>query len=297
MKKILFSLFALLLMGSTGMVKAQSVTGQLGSTSTTHNDQFFTGKAVTVDLSTGGTVKLTATSGYGGVTEYDVSGSALTLSLSDAAVEPVQVICPDESKPAYNVGSHVASNNLNFTGIEQNMKAYVATAVNGSKGTVTLAEAAAIKSGDAFVMRAEEKGWYCIPVGGSAEYTKNEFKGNATESTAVTAGNTYYALHKSGVFAKVNTASVTSVPAGRTYLEIAGLTGSQSLAFVFGDDDATAIDNVNADDNDNLNVNVLRQGSGEQSSEPVPVNISGQRVGKGYKGIVIVGGRKIMLNN
>ena len=294
MKKILFSLFALLLMGSTGMVKAQSVTGQLGSTSTTHNDQFFTGKAVTVDLSTGGTVKLTATSGYGGVTEYDVSGSALTLSLSDAAVEPVQVICPDESKPAYNVGSHVASNNLNFTGIEQNMKAYVATAVNGSKGTVTLAEAAAIKSGDAFVMRAEEKGWYCIPVGGSAEYTKNEFKGNATESTAVTAGNTYYALHKSGAFAKINTASVSAVPAGRSYLEVTG-NGTQSLAFVFGDDDATAIDNVNADDN--LNVNVLRQGSGEQSSEPVPVNISGQRVSKGYKGIVIVNGKKIMLNN
>ena len=295
MKKTLLILFALMLMGSMGMVKAQSVTGEQGGAAT-HNDQFFTGKAVTVDLSTGGTVKLTATSGYGGEKQYDVSGSALTLSLSDAAVEPVQVICPDESKPAYNVGSHVASNNLNFTGIEQNMKAYVATAVNGSKGTVTLAEATAIKSGDAFVMRAEEKGWYCIPQGGSAAYEINEFKGNATESTAVTAGNTYYALHKSGVFAKVNTASVTSVPAGRTYLEIAGLTGSQSLAFVF-DGEETAIDAVNADDNDNLNVNVLRQGSGEQSSEPVPVNISGQRVGKGYKGIVIVGGRKIMLND
>ena len=282
MKKILSSLFVLLLLGSMGAVKAQSVTGEQGGAAT-HNDQFFTGKAVTVDLSTGGTVKLTATSGYGGVTEYDVSGSALTLSLSDAAVEPVQVICPDESKPAYNVGSHVAASDLDFTGIEQNMKAYVATAVNGSKGTVTLAEAAAIKSGDAFVMRAEEKGWYCIPQGGSAAYELNEFKGNATEATALDAGNTYYALHKSGVFAKVNTASVTSIPAGRTYLEIAGLTGSQSLAFVF-DGEETAIDAVNADDNDNLNVNV-------------PVNISGQRVSKGYKGIVIVGGRKIMLND
>ena len=295
MKKTLLSLLALMLMGSTGAVKAQSVTGQLGSASTTHNDQFFTGKAVTVDLSTGGTVKLTATSGYGGVTEYDVSGSALTLSLSDAAVEPVQLICPDESKPAYNVGSHVAASDLNFTGIEQNMKAYVATKVDADKGTATLAEVAAIQSGDAFVMRAEEKGWYCIPQGGSAAYEVNEFKGNATEATALDAGKTYYALHKSGVFAKVNAASVTSIPAGRTYLEIAGSAGSQSLALVFGDDDATAIDNVNADDNDNLNVNVLRQGSGEQSSEPV--NISGQRVGKGYKGIVIVGGRKIMLND
>ena len=282
MKKILSSLFVLLLLGSMGAVKAQSVTGEQGGAAT-HNDQFFTGKAVTVDLSTGGTVKLTATSGYGGVTEYDVSGSALTLSLSDAAVEPVQVICPDESKPAYNVGSHVAASDLDFTGIEQNMKAYVATAVNGSKGTVTLAEAAAIKSGDAFVMRAEEKGWYCIPQGGSAAYELNEFKGNATEATALDAGNTYYALHKSGVFAKVNTASVTSIPAGRTYLEIAGLTGSQSLVLLF-DGEETAIDAVNADDNDNLNVNV-------------PVNISGQRVSKGYKGIVIVGGRKIMLND
>lgn len=286
MKKTLLSLLALMLMGSTGAVKAQSVTGQLGSASTTHNDQFFTGKAVTVDLSTGGTVKLTATSGYGGEKQYDISGSALTLSLSNAAVEPVQVICPDESKPTYNVGSHVASSSLDFSGIEQNMTAYVATEVDADKGTLTLAKATAIKSGDAFVMRADEKGWYCIPQGGSAAYEVNEFKGNATEATALDAGKTYYALHKSGVFAKVNTASVTSIPAGRTYLEIAGLTGSQSLAFVFGDDDATAIDNVNADDNNNLNVNV-----------PVPVNISGQRVNSSYKGIVIVGGRKIMLNN
>ncbi|MBO5587083.1 MAG: hypothetical protein J5914_05295, partial [Prevotella sp.] len=75
---------------------------------------------------------------------------------------------------------------------------------------------------------------------------------------------------------------------GRTYLEIAGLTGSQSLAFVFGDDDATAIDNVNADDNDNLNVNANLNNA---------YNLSGQRVNSSYKGIVIVGGRKIMLND
>ena len=285
MKKTLLSLFALMLMGSMGMVKAQSVTGQLGSASTTHNDQFFTGKAVTVDLSTGGIVKLTATSGCGGEKQYDVSGSALTLSLSDAAVEPVQVICPDESKPAYNVGSHVAASDLDFSGTEQNMTAYVATAVDADKGTLTLAKATAIKSGDAFVMRADEKGWYCIPQGGSAAYEVNEFKGNATQATTLESGKTYYALHKSGVFAKVNTASVTSIPAGRTYLEVTG-NGTQSLAFVFGEDNATALDNVNADDNADANLNVNNA-----------YNLSGQRVGKGYKGIVIVGGRKIMLNN
>ena len=294
MKKTLLSLLALMLMGSTGAVKAQSVTGQLGSASTTHNDQFFTGKAVTVDLSTGGTVKLTATSGYGGVTEYDVSGSALTLSLSDAAVEPVQLICPDESKPAYNVGSHVAASDLNFTGIEQNMKAYVATKVDADKGTATLAEAAAIKSGDAFVMRAEEKGWYCIPQGGSAAYEVNEFKGNATEATALDAGKTYYALHKSGVFAKVNAASVTSIPAGRTYLEIAGSAGSQSLAPLF-DGEATGIETVHSSTPSNSpqggELPLLGRGLGRG------FNLSGQRVGKGYKGIVIVGGRKIMLND
>ena len=287
MKKTLLILFALMLMGSMGMVKAQSVTGQLGSASTTHNDQFFTGKAVTVDLSTGGIVKLTATSGYGGEKQYDVSGSALTLSLSDAAVEPVQVICPDESKPAYNVGSHVAASDLDFTGIEQNMTAYVATAVDADKGTLTLAKATAIKSGDAFVMRADEKGWYCIPQGGSQASYTNLFKGNATQATTLESGKTYYALHKSGAFAKINTASVTSVPAGRTYLEVTG-NGTQSLAFVFGEDNATAIDNVNADDNADANLNV---------NVPVPVNISGQRVNSSYKGIVIVGGRKIMLND
>ena len=157
--------------------------------------------------------------------------------------------------------------------------------VNGSKGTVTLAEATAIKSGDAFVMRAEEKGWYCIPQGGSAAYAVNEFKGNATEATALDAGKTYYALHKSGVFAKVNTASVTSIPAGRTYLEIAGLTGSQSLVLLF-DGEATGIEAVHS-----AQSTVHSFGSGKA------YNLSGQRVNSSYKGIVIVGGRKIMLND
>ena len=286
MKKTLLSLLALMLMGSTGAVKAQSVTGQLGSASTTHNDQFFTGKAVTVDLSTGGTVKLTATSGYGGEKQYDVSGSALALSLSDAAVEPVQVINPEGADATYNVGSHVAASDLDFTGTEQNMTAYVATEVDADKGTVKLAKATAIKIGDAFVMRADEKGWYCIPQGGSADYDANLFKGNATEATALDAGKTYYALHKSGVFAKVNAASVTSIPAGRAYLEVTG-NGTQSLAFIFGEDEATAIEAVQEFKSSNV----------QKFNADNAYNLSGQRVSEGYKGIVIVNGKKIMLNN
>lgn len=282
MRKILLSLFALLLVGSMGMVKAQSVTGALNGGGTTHNDQFFTGKAVTVDLSTGGTVRLAATSGYGGEKEYDITGSALTLELSNAAVEPVQVVHPDGTDDTYNVGSHVAVSDLDFDGMEQNMKAYVATAIDGGQGTVTLAESAAIASGDAFVMRAEEKGWYCIPLGGSAIYATNLFKGNATQSTPLENTKTYYALHRSGVFAKINTASVSSVPAGRAFLEIGGTASARSLSLVF-DGDPTAIESVSA--------------KAAPTIDAPTYNIAGQRVNTRYRGLVVVNGKKIMNNN
>jgi len=192
---------------------------------------------------------------------------------------------PEGAAATYNVGSHVASKRLDFSSPEQNMTAYVATEVDADKGTVTLAKATAIKSGDAFVMRADEKGWYCIPVGGSQASYTNLFKGNATQATPL-GSNTYYALHKSGVFAKVNAASVTSVPAGRTYLEIAGLTGSQSLVLLF-DGEETALEAVQEFKSSNV----------QEFNADNAYNLSGQRVGEGYKGIVIVGGRKIMLND
>ena len=278
-------LLALLLVGSMAMLKAQSVKGGLGSLSPTHNDQFFIGKTVTVDLSTGGIVKLTATPDYGGEKEYDISASALTLDLSDEAVEPIKVICPDESKPKYNVGTHVAGSALNFSNTEQNMKAYVATAVDGINGTITLAETEAIKNGDSFVIRADEAGWYCIPIGGSANYETNLFKGNAKAATSLNPANTYYALHKSGKFAKVNTASVLSVPAGRAYLEITGSALANFLEFVF-DGETTAIESV---------FNTAKPAA-EAIVDAPAYNLAGQRVSTKSKGIIIIKGKKFMYN-
>lgn len=275
-------LLALLLVGSMGMVKAQSVVGELGSESPTHNDQFFTGKAVTVDLSTAGKVKLAATSDYGGEKEYDISTSALTLELSDASVEPIELKCPDPSNPTYNIASHVAVNALNFSSIEQNLEAYIATAVDGTNGTITLAKTAAIKSGDAFVMRADEAGWYCIPIGGSADYETNLFKGSATEATPLNAANTYYALHKSGSFAKV---TASSVPAGKAYLELTGSAPARSLMFVF-DGEAAAIESVFA----------TAEPATEALADAPAYNLAGQRVSADSKGLVIIKGKKFMNN-
>ncbi len=53
--------------------------------------------------------------------------------------------------------------------------------------------------------------------------------------------------------------------------------------YILGMEIPTGIVNVNANDNQNVNVNV-----------PVPVNIAGQKVGKDFKGIVIVNGEKII---
>ena len=66
----------------------------------------------------------------------------------------------------------------------------------------------------------------------------------------------------------------------RAYFVLKGeALNAQSFALDFGEGEATAIEAVNANDNANLNV---------------PVNICGQRIGSGYKGIVIMNGKKVI---
>ena len=256
------------------------MTGVSEGTASTHNDQFFTGKAVTVDLSTGGSVKLKAATGYGGEKVYDVTGSALRLHLSNTAVEPVQVINMDPYDPTYNLGTHVAANNLDFSNVEQNMGAYVAEEVDAEFGAVNLGETRAVAAGDAFVMLADEPGWYCIPVGGNATYTVNKLKGNLTQSTSLDNTKTYYALHKNGEFVKLDAQSVASIPAGTAYIEIAGATQAGSLWPMF----MPMVTGINA---------VASDKSGAANYAPA-YNMAGQRVGAKYKGLIIVNGKKYM---
>ena len=104
---------------------------------------------------------------------------------------------------------------------------------------------------------------------------------------AATDGDYTNFMLKSGEFIKIADAPTTSkMPANKAYLQILTATlpasgDSRSITLVW-DDETTSIYNLNVNDNLNFDQNAPRY------------NMSGQRVGKDYKGIVIVNGKKVV---
>ena len=75
------------------------------------------------------------------------------------------------------------------------------------------------------------------------------------------------------------------VKANRAYLHILKSslpTGAKSIALAW-DGETTGIANLNVDANDNFDANAPMY------------NLAGQRVGKSYKGIVVVNGKKVLI--
>ncbi|MBO7138775.1 MAG: hypothetical protein J6V92_09975, partial [Bacteroidaceae bacterium] len=97
----------------------------------------------------------------------------------------------------------------------------------------------------------------------------------ASDGTVVGAPNIYALANKDKGVGFYPVASTVTIPAGKAYLEIE----SKAKAFyALFEDDATAIENVN--DNDNLNETIY--------------NLAGQRINKAQKGVNIINGRKVL---
>ena len=96
---------------------------------------------------------------------------------------------------------------------------------------------------------------------------------------------TYYILTKKNDnvgFYKVNTTSGNSMGANTAYLEVDGIITLARDFFVL-EGETTGIANLNVNDNANFN------------ADAPMYNLAGQRVGKNYKGVVIVNGKKMIL--
>ena len=246
-------LLPLLLLGCIGMAQAQttSVSEQGGAIG--HEDQFFVGEQVQVTF--GESKAIFTPTYYGSNTNadaaqtYTVSETDTPVTFSNVVVEPVQVKNPTgmESKSTYNVGAFVSTYDLDFRQAVdysgKSLHAYVAT--GNTDKAITLAIQDQIKAGDAFVVRADDKGWYCVPKATTAPsaYT-NKFTGSATTRLSTsTYTNDIYALSTNGGFAKVNKTKVTEIPIRKAIYEWEGSgAGTSSLALDF--DAATAIDAV-----------------------------------------------------
>ncbi|MBQ7461095.1 MAG: Ig-like domain-containing protein [Bacteroidaceae bacterium] len=164
----------------------------------------------------------------------------------------------------------VAPVDVNFTGAD--VTANAATVVDDKY--VLLAPVTTVPAGTAVIVKAEE-GSYTVPA------TTDAVLGAANELIAatadVTADGTQYILAKQDETAGFKKAIVnTTIPAGKGYLVLSG--APVKAFYPFFDEDATGIENLNA--NDNLN--------------EVIYNVAGQRMSKTLKGINIINGKKVL---
>ena len=236
-------LLSLLLMGSIGMVKAQTVEIAPNGNDATHSEVLCTGGTVTFTFDG---AKVTATSDYGATTEFTSTETATNFSFGETAVETMQLRTPEGFD--YAVGSYVATGNLYFAGVKGNstvgdvIRPY--TASGCSTSAISLAGTDIINAGDAFVMSGEA-GWYCVPVtSNTASYTTNKFLGSTTETK--TADGTQYALSNEGTFKKVQ--SGLTIPAKRAYfVPEAASQAARAMSLTLDFDGTTTIKNIETD--------------------------------------------------
>lgn len=159
-----------------------------------------------------------------------------------------------------------------------------ATSVHYEKVSTASANTGLILNGDNTEART-----YYIPVkNNAASHNDNLLKGTAYEAKTISseeaATNKFLAFgKKSGQigFVKVGSNGYT-VPTGKAYLELTSALAARDLSFIGlpGDNgETTSIEKLNVSQFDN--------------NAPV-YNLSGQRVGNSYKGIVIINGKKVV---
>ena len=169
---------------------------------------------------------------------------------------------------------------LDFSSLSEDLTAYTATC---SESTVTLTKVNNVPASTGVVLKGAAN-TYNIPVIASSETAKGHLLGSATEATAYDAytGYTLYMLKMVGENAQFVPMKSGSLAAGKAYLKIASGNSSlaRSLNVVFADE-ATGIQTV--------------------QSEGVAVdgyyNLSGQRVSQPTKGLYIVNGKKVLVND
>ena len=166
---------------------------------------------------------------------------------------------------------------LDFSTAPSGMKAYIITGVAENGYTLLTEEVTGVVAPATGLLITAAEGTYILypaEADSYADLSANKLVG-VTQATAAPVGS-YLLQNQSKLgFYQVEEGTSVTIPAGRAYLP-AGFAASGAKGFVFDDDDATGISNVN----DNLNLNIY--------------NLAGQRLQKVQKGINIINGKKIL---
>ena len=172
--------------------------------------------------------------------------------------------------------------------VPEGLTAHYCKTYNSEAGTVSVANIdGAVPANTGVLLRGTPGETYTLTGTNSeaATVTDNALVAVTEETSIAQESGDYVNFGLSGgVFKKVNVAGGT-VKANRAYLHILKSslpTGAKSIALAW-DGETTGIANLNVDANDNFDANAPMY------------NLAGQRVGKSYKGIVVVNGKKVLI--
>jgi hypothetical protein len=161
------------------------------------------------------------------------------------------------------------------------LTAYTAS-VAGS--TVTLTAVDDVPANTGLVLKGDE-GTYKVPVIASSSTAKGDLTGSTTDDLTYDAGatNDYYFLALNGE-GKAQFTKLTegTIAAGKAYFSLAKGGSARELSVVFDDDEPTAIDDLTVDS--------------EKQTEKTFFDLQGRKVVNPTKGIYIVDGKKVIIN-
>lgn len=179
-----------------------------------------------------------------------------------------------------------------LTASEGTATAYYASAANSSTVTMT-STTSTVPAGEGLMIKGTAGATVTIPVATSGTAISGNLLKGCTSSTALTTNSNYYVLvNNEGTpeFQCLDNNGAT-IPAGKAYLDLTGLSMARSLSIVFDDDETTSISEE------------LRVNSEEFATAPV-YDLQGRRVdgsrfmvhGSGLKpGLYIKNGKKVIV--
>ena len=171
---------------------------------------------------------------------------------------------------ATGYATFVAPSDVSFP---SDVTAFIITAMTGT--SVTMEAVEAIPAGTAVVVKGAAGTYYLDAAASTDDVTSNLLKACTSAFNPAAENSIYCLANKDKGVGFYPVATTVTIPAGKAYLEI---TSKAKAFYALFEDDATAIENVNV--NDNLNGAIY--------------NVAGQRLNKAQKGINIVNGKKIL---
>ena len=167
-----------------------------------------------------------------------------------------------------------------ITASEGTATAYYAYTAKGSSVTMT-STTATVRAGEGLALKGTPNATVTIPVAASGTAIDGNKLVGCTTSTELAANGDYYVLvnnNNTAEFQRLNTNGAT-IPAGKAYLDLEGVSLAPSLSIVFEDETS----GINAVQAEGLKVNGAYY------------NLNGQRVAQPTKGLYIVNGKKVVV--